>query len=80
MSWVNNQTVLHRQFKWNNQSENESTKIHFQVDKVAEYFAISVRTVYRLIEKWELKRAKIRNHLRIAVWELIDMRRIWTER
>jgi excisionase family DNA binding protein len=37
---------------------------------VAEYFAISVRTVYRLIDEGALKRTKIRSCLRIPVWEI----------
>jgi len=37
---------------------------------VADYFAISVRTLYRLIDEGELKRTKIRGYLRIPVWEI----------
>jgi len=33
--------------------------IPFAFDEVAEYFAISVRTVYRFIDEGELKRTKI---------------------
>jgi len=38
--------------------------------EVAEYFAISVRTVYRLIDEGDLKRTKIRGCLRIPVWNI----------
>ncbi|RJR46269.1 MAG: DNA-binding protein [Desulfobacteraceae bacterium] len=40
-------------------------KQYYRVDEVAEYFAISVRTVYRLIDEGELKRTKIRGCLRV---------------
>jgi len=45
-------------------------KQYYRVDEVAEYFAISVRTVYRLIDEGDLKRTKIRGCLRIPVWEI----------
>jgi hypothetical protein len=35
-----------------------------------DYFAISVRTVYRLIDEGDLKRTKIRGCLRLPVWEI----------
>ena len=38
--------------------------------EVAEYFTVSVRTVYRLIDEGDLKRTKIRGCLRIPVWEI----------
>jgi excisionase family DNA binding protein len=37
---------------------------------VAEYFSISVRTVYRLIDEGELKHTKIRGCLRVPAWEI----------
>jgi excisionase family DNA binding protein len=40
------------------------------VDEVADYFSISVRTVYRLIDEGELKRMKIRGCLRVPIWEI----------
>ena len=45
-------------------------KGYYRVDEVAEYFSISVRTVYRLIEEGELGRAKIRGCLRIPITEI----------
>jgi excisionase family DNA binding protein len=45
-------------------------KQYYRVDEVVDYFAISVRTVYRLIDEGELKRTKIRGCLRIPVWEI----------
>ena len=45
-------------------------KQYFRVDEVAEYFSISVRTVYRLIDEGEIKRTKIRGCLRVPVWEI----------
>jgi excisionase family DNA binding protein len=44
---------------------NSPFKKYYRVDEVADYFAISVRTVYRLIEEGELMRTKIRGCLRI---------------
>lgn len=44
---------------------NSPFKKYYRVDEVADYFAISVRTVYRLIDEGELKRTKIRGCLRI---------------
>jgi excisionase family DNA binding protein len=45
-------------------------KQYYRVDEVADYFTISVRTVYRLIDEGDLKRTKIRGCLRIPVWEI----------
>ena len=45
-------------------------KRYYSVDEVAEYFSISVRTVYRLIEEGELSRVKIRGCLRIPLGEI----------
>jgi len=45
-------------------------KQYFRVDEVTEYFAILVRTVYRLIDEGELRRTKIRGCLRIPAWEI----------
>ena len=50
--------------------QSKSLKQYYRVDEVADYFAISVRTVYRLIDESELKRTKIRGCLRIPVWEI----------
>jgi len=51
-------------------SQSNYIKRYYRVDEVAEYFAISVRTVYRLIDEGELKRTKIRGCLRIPAWEI----------
>ncbi|MBN1227949.1 MAG: helix-turn-helix domain-containing protein [Deltaproteobacteria bacterium] len=45
-------------------------KNYYRVDEVAEYFSISVRTVYRLIDKGDLKRTKIRGCLRVPAGEI----------
>ncbi len=45
-------------------------KQYLRVDEVADYFAISVRTVYRLIDEGDLKRTKIRGCLRVPVSEI----------
>ena len=50
--------------------QSKSLKQYYRVDEVADYFAISVRTVYRLLDEGALKRTKIRGCLRIPVWEI----------
>lgn len=45
-------------------------KRYYRVDEVAEYFGVSVRTVYRFIEEGELRRTKIRGCLRIPLEEI----------
>lgn len=50
--------------------QSKPIKQYFRVDEVADYFSISVRTVYRLIDEGELKRTKIRGCLRVPVWEI----------
>ncbi|RLB87473.1 MAG: hypothetical protein DRH50_16795 [Deltaproteobacteria bacterium] len=49
---------------------NSPFKQYYRVDELAEYFAISVKTVYPLIDEGELRRTKIRGCLRIPVWEI----------
>jgi excisionase family DNA binding protein len=55
---------------WGNPSL--SFRLIFRVDetRLADYFSISVRTVYRLIDEGELKRMKIRGCLRVPIWEI----------
>jgi excisionase family DNA binding protein len=50
--------------------QSKPMKQYFRVDEVADYFSISVRTVYRLIDEGELKRMKIRGCLRVPIWEI----------
>lgn len=50
--------------------QSKSFKQYYRVDEVAEYFAISVRTVYRLIDEGELRRTKIRGCLRVPIAEI----------
>jgi len=45
-------------------------KRYLRVDEVADYFNVSTRTIYRLIEEGELPRVKIRGCLRILIWEI----------
>jgi excisionase family DNA binding protein len=45
-------------------------KQYFRIDEVAEYFCISVRSVYRLIDEGELKRMKIRGCIRVPFREI----------
>ena len=50
--------------------ESKPQKQFFRVDEVADYFSISVRTVFRLIDKGELRCTKIGNCLRLSLWEI----------
>ena len=47
-----------------------SLKQYYRVDEVAQYFAVSLRTVYRLINAGELKMVRIRDCSRISVEEV----------
>ncbi|HLE17331.1 MAG TPA: helix-turn-helix domain-containing protein, partial [Syntrophales bacterium] len=47
-----------------------TTKRYYRVDEVAVYFAISVRTVYRMIYAGEIKTIRIRERIRISVEEV----------
>ena len=44
-----------------------TTKRYYRVDEVACYFAISERTVYRMIYAGEIKTIRIRDRIRISV-------------
>lgn len=55
--------------KW--QMTNSPFKQYYRVDEVAEYFAISVRTVYGFIDEKGLRRTKIRRCLRILIWKIV---------
>ena len=50
--------------------QSKPIKQYFRVDEIADYFSISVRTVYRLIDEGEIKRTKIRGCLRVPIWEI----------
>lgn len=45
-------------------------KRFYRVDEVALYFAVSVRTVYRLLDEGDLKASRIRGCLRVSAEEL----------
>lgn len=45
-------------------------KRYYRVDEVALYFAISVRTVYRLLDEGDLKATRIRGCLRVSAEEI----------
>lgn len=47
-----------------------TTKRYYRVDEVAYYFAISERTVYRMIYAGEIKAIRIRDRIRISVEEI----------
>ena len=46
-------------------------KTYFRVDEIADYFSLSKRTVYRLIESRKLKSVRIGNSLRIPASEIL---------
>lgn len=45
-------------------------KRYFRIDEVAVYFAISARTVYRLLDEGDLQAARIRGCVRVSSEEL----------
>jgi len=45
-------------------------KRYFRVDEVAVYFAISARTVYRLLDEGDLQATRIRGCVRVSSEEL----------
>ncbi len=47
-------------------------KRYYRVEEVAEYFAVSVRTVYRLIDEGDLRANRIRGCLRVSVEEIMS--------
>jgi excisionase family DNA binding protein len=49
-----------------------TTRRYFRVDEVARYFAVSDRTIYRLIDIGDLKAIRLRDCLRIPVEEIQD--------
>ena len=48
-----------------NTKTTEYQKTYFRVDEIAQYFSISRRTIYRMIEDEELPALRIRGSLRI---------------
>jgi excisionase family DNA binding protein len=45
-------------------------KRYYRVDEVAVYFAISVRTVYRLLDEGDLQGCRIRGCVRVSAEEV----------
>jgi len=45
-------------------------KRYYRVDEVAVYFAISARTVYRLLDEGDLQATRIRGCVRVSVEEI----------
>jgi len=54
-------------------------KRYYRVDEVADYFSISVRTVYHLLEEGNLQAARIRKCVRISSAEIGRFEKILTE-
>ena len=46
------------------------TKRYYRVDEVAQYFSVSDRTIYRLIDMGELKAIRLRTCVRIPAGEI----------
>ena len=51
-------------------STNLRSKRCFRLDEVAAYFAISARTVYRLLEEGDLQATRIRSCVRVSAEEI----------
>jgi excisionase family DNA binding protein len=47
-----------------------ASRRYFRVDEVARYFAVSDRTIYRLIDMGDLKVIRLRDCIRISVDEI----------
>jgi excisionase family DNA binding protein len=47
-----------------------TTRRYFRVDEVARYFAVSDRTIYRLIDMGDLKVIRLRDCIRISAEEI----------
>ncbi len=54
-------------------------KRYYRVDEVADYFSISVRTVYRLLDEGNLRAARIRKCVRVSSAEIGRFERILME-
>jgi excisionase family DNA binding protein len=52
------------------QTNQHPLKRYYRVDEVAAYFAISVRTVYRLLDEGELQGCRIRGCVRVSAEEV----------
>lgn len=52
------------------QTNQHPLKRYYRVDEVANYFAISVRTVYRLLDEGELQGCRIRGCVRVSAEEV----------
>lgn len=48
---------------------NNSLKRYYRLDEVAEYFAVSLRTVYRLLDEGYLRGTNIRKCMRVSAEE-----------
>ena len=52
------------------QESPSSLKHYYRLDEVAVYFAISARTVYRLLDEGDLQAARIRGCVRVSYEEI----------
>lgn len=48
----------------------DSMKRFYRIGEVAEFFTVSERSIYRLLDEGELKATKIRNCLRVSIDEI----------
>ena len=54
-------------------------KRYFRIDEVAVYFAISARTVYRLLDEGDLQASRIRGCVRVSAEEIRRFEEILVE-
>jgi excisionase family DNA binding protein len=54
-------------------------KCYFRVDEVADYFAISTRTVYRIIDEGDLQTSRIHDCVRVSAEEIRRFEEILVE-
>lgn len=52
------------------QTNQHPLKRYYRVDEVAAYFAVSVRTVYRLLDEGDLQGCRIRGCVRVSAEEV----------
>jgi excisionase family DNA binding protein len=53
-------------------------KRYYRVDEVADYFRVSNRTIYRLIELGDIKAIRLRECIRIPAEEIRECEKRWS--
>lgn len=63
-------TVQESRVQKSGRTNQHPLKRYYRVDEVAAYFAISVRTVYRLLDEGDLQGCRIRGCVRVSAVEV----------